>query len=135
MISLLGHDVPNRDALGRCAFERCYAEQRTSGCGGRTRLFVGGPFGRSESGLPANGISGKGRVASVLRGVSHINPAACSVTASGPKPTPGGTALFCFHGFHRNLIRKNTEKICDKPTVNAELGTWESGPLAWLRRV
>ena len=49
----------------------------------------------------------------------------------GACPPPGGTALFCF----RFAALRVTVSICDGPSVNAELGTWEAGPLAWLRPV
>lgn len=49
----------------------------------------------------------------------------------GVYPTPGGSALFCF-GYAALRV---TVSICDGPSVNAELGTWESDPLARLRPV
>jgi hypothetical protein len=49
----------------------------------------------------------------------------------GPKPAPCGSALFCF----RFAALRVTVSTFGGPTVNAELGTWEPGPLAWLRRV
>ena len=48
----------------------------------------------------------------------------------GVYPTPGGAALFCF-GYAALRV---TVSIFDGPSVNAELGTWESDPLARLRR-
>jgi len=44
----------------------------------------------------------------------------------GAKPAPGGTALFCF-GFAALRV---TVSSCAGPSANAELGTWEPGPLA-----
>jgi hypothetical protein len=49
----------------------------------------------------------------------------------GPGPAPGGTALFCF----RDAALPVTVSTFGGPTVNAELDTWELGPLAWLRPV
>ena len=49
----------------------------------------------------------------------------------GAYPAPCGSALFCF----RFAALRVTVSIFDGPSVNAELGTWEPGPLAWLRRV
>jgi hypothetical protein len=45
--------------------------------------------------------------------------------------TPGGSALFCF-SFAARWV---TVSIFDGPSVNAELGAWESDPLARLRPV
>ena len=49
----------------------------------------------------------------------------------GVYTTPGGSALFCF----RFAALRVTVSICDGPSVNAELGAWESDPLARLRPV
>jgi hypothetical protein len=51
--------------------------------------------------------------------------------ASGPKPAPGGSALFCFD-FVALWV---TVSSYAEPSANAELGTWEPGPLARLRQV
>jgi hypothetical protein len=51
--------------------------------------------------------------------------------ASGPKPAPGGSALFCFDF----VALRVTVSSCAGPSANAELGTWEPGPLARLRQV
>jgi hypothetical protein len=96
MSGLLGHGVANNDERGICVSERGSAKKKTGKCGVGTRLFVEGQVGRSESGLPGNGIRVKGRVASVLTGVSHINPAACSVTASGPNRRPAARRSSAF---------------------------------------
>ena len=40
-------------------------------------------------------------------------------------PAPCGTALFCFDF----VALRVTVSICDGPSANAELGTWEPGPL------
>jgi len=53
-------------------------------------------------------------------------PVLYSVHASGPKPAPGGSALFCF-GFAALRV---TVSSYAGPSANAELGTWEPGPLA-----
>ena len=49
----------------------------------------------------------------------------------GAYATPGGTALFCFDC----IALRVTVSTCGGPSVNAELGTWESRPLARLRPV
>jgi len=46
-------------------------------------------------------------------------------------PAPCGSALFCFDF----VALRVTVSIRDGPSVNAELGTWEPGPLARLRQV
>ena len=51
--------------------------------------------------------------------------------ASGPKPAPGGAALFCFDC----VALRVTVSSCAGSSANAELGTWEPGPLARLRQV
>ncbi len=51
--------------------------------------------------------------------------------ASGPKPAPCGTALFCFD----YVALRVTVSSYAGPSANAELGTWEPGPLARLRQV
>jgi hypothetical protein len=51
--------------------------------------------------------------------------------ASGPKPAPGGSALFCFDF----VALRVTVSSFAGPSANAELGTWEPGPLARLRQV
>jgi hypothetical protein len=48
----------------------------------------------------------------------------------GGYPTPCGSALFCF-GFAALRV---TVSVYDGPSANAELGTWEPGPLARLCR-
>jgi len=49
----------------------------------------------------------------------------------GAYATPGGAALFCFDC----IALRVTVSTFGGPSVNAELGTWESRPLAWLRPV
>lgn len=51
--------------------------------------------------------------------------------ASGRKPAPGGSALFCFD----YVALRVTVSSFAGPSANAELGTWEPGPLARLRQV
>jgi hypothetical protein len=46
-------------------------------------------------------------------------------------PAPCGSALFCF----RFAALWVTVSTFGGPSVNAELGAWEPGPLAWLRPV
>ncbi|MGA2251692.1 hypothetical protein [Terracidiphilus sp.] len=49
----------------------------------------------------------------------------------GAYATPGGAALFCFDC----IALRVTVSTFGGPSVNAELGTWESRPLARLRPV
>jgi hypothetical protein len=49
----------------------------------------------------------------------------------GAYATPGGTALFCFDC----IALRVTVSTYGGPSVNAELGAWESRPLARLRPV
>jgi hypothetical protein len=58
-------------------------------------------------------------------------PSSTRVHASGPKPAPGGSALFCFDF----VALRVTVSSFAGPSANAELGTWEPGPLARLRQV
>jgi hypothetical protein len=58
-------------------------------------------------------------------------PSSARGHASGPKPAPGGSALFCFD-FVALWV---TVSSYAGPSANAELGTWEPGPLARLRQV
>ena len=46
-------------------------------------------------------------------------------------PAPCGSALFCFD----YVALRVTVSICYGRSANAELGTWEPGPLARLRQV
>ena len=115
MSHLLEHDVANNDARGGSACERGPAELKTGECGGDTRLFDGGPLEESGSGLPANGICGKGRVASVLAGVSHINPAACSVTASGPNRRPAARRSSAFTDSIEILFGRTPKRFATNP--------------------
>ena len=61
-------------------------------------------------------------------------------------PAPCGSSLFCFDfatpprkerapGTPVYVALRVTVSICDGPSANAELGTWEPGPLARLRQV
>ena len=115
MSSLLGQAVANNDARGGSAFERGTAELKTGERGGDTRLFAGGPLEESGSGLPANGISEKGRVASGLAGVSHINPATCSVTASGPNRRPAARRSSAFTDSIEILFGRTPERFATNP--------------------
>ena len=58
-------------------------------------------------------------------------PVLYSGSRFGAYPAPCGSALFCFDF----VALRVTVSICDGPSVNAELGTWEPGPLARLRQV
>ena len=57
-------------------------------------------------------------------------PVLYSGSRFGAYPAPCGTALFCF-GFAALRV---TVSVYDGPSANAELGTWEPGPLARLCR-
>ena len=53
-------------------------------------------------------------------------PVLFSGSRFGAFPAPCGTALFCFD----SVALRVTVSVCDGPSVNAELGTWEPGTLA-----
>ena|ERR1700679_384772 len=114
-MDLLGPSAANKPSCRRCAFERGRAERKTRECGCDMRLFAGGLDGESESGSPVDCIGGKQMSSLFCRVSPTTNPGSYSVTASGAKPTPSGTALFCFYGFHQNLSGKNTENISTNP--------------------
>jgi hypothetical protein len=92
--------------------------------------------------MPVDGVYGKRREDDVQSSVSSIQSRLMLGHCFGAYATPGGTALFCF-GYAALRVTasieiffgKGAEKMCDGPTVNAELGAWESRPLAWLRPV
>ena len=114
-MDLLDLSATNKPSCRRCAFERGRAEQKTREYGCDMRLFAGCLDGESESGLPVDSIGGK-RMSSMFNRVSPTtNPASLLGHCFGGKPTPCGTALFCFYGFHQNLFGKNTENISTNP--------------------
>jgi len=129
-MDLLVLNPTNKPSCGRYAFERDRAEQNTREHGCDMRLFAGGLDGESESGLPVDSI-GVERMSSLFSCVSPTtNPGSYSVTASGAKPTPGGTAGSAFSG-----LLPQAEMHLGPRSRKCTLGTWESAPLAWLRRV
>ena len=129
-MDLLGLNATNRPSYGRCAVERNRAEQKTREYGSDMRLFAGCLDGESEPGLPVDSIGGK-QMSSLFSRVSPTtNPGSYSVTASGAKPTPGGTAGSAFSG----LLPQAGMRLGPR-SRKCTLGTWESAPLAWLRRV
>ena len=83
MNRLLGHCAASNYPRPGRAFEYYSAEQKTSEIGREMPLFARRPGGKSGSGLPVGYIGGKRQECLVLPGVSHINAASCSVTASG----------------------------------------------------
>jgi hypothetical protein len=131
MDRLLGLSAANNHPCGRWALELGRAEQKTRECGCDMRLFAGGRGGEIGSGLPADIIGGK------RNGV--IVPACVSMYVS--RLMLG----HCFGPIRRPAARRSsasacaalrvTVSTCGGPSVNAELGTWEPGPLAWLRLV
>ena len=131
MNRLLGHGVANQISPSRCDLESASCERKTSehGCGMRFLAQRSGE--RDGSGLPVAGIAKKRLSRIVLKCVSHIYPASCSVTASGSIRRPAAGSLFCF-GYATLRVTVST---FGGPTANAELRPWESDPLAWLRRV
>jgi hypothetical protein len=129
-MDLLVLNSTNNHSCGRCAFERGRAERKTREHGCDMRLFDRGLDGESESGLPGDGIGGK-RMSSLFSRVSPTtNPGSYSVTASGAKPTPGGTAGSAFSG----LLPQAGMRLGPR-SRKCTLCTWESAPLPWLRRV
>jgi hypothetical protein len=129
-MDLLGLSVTNKPSSGRCAFERDRVEQKTRECGCDMRLFGEGLDGESESGLPVDCIGGK-RMSSLLSRVSPTtNPASLLGHCFGGKPTPCGTAGSDFSG----LLPQAGIRLGPR-SRKCTLGTWESAPLARLRRV
>jgi len=131
MNRLLGNAVAKKAQSPTCAFERDCAELKTDEYGCEMRFFASRSGGRSESGLPVDGIARKRWSRIVLKRVSHIYPASCSVTASGSIRRPAAGSLFCF-GYAALRVTVST---FGGPSANAELRPWESDPLAWLRPV
>jgi hypothetical protein len=113
-MDLLGLSAMNKPSCGGCAFERDRAEQKTRECSCDMRLFGGGLDGESESGLPLDCIGGK-RMSSLFSVCLQPRIPLLLGHCFGGKPTPSGTALFCFYGFHQNLFGKNTENISTNP--------------------
>jgi hypothetical protein len=99
---------------------------------GRNRRFHAEDWGGSgEVGLPDVGLSDEQWDWSVQSCVSNCESRSCSVTASGPNQRPAARRSSA-SALRPYGLRFST---FGGPTVNAELGTWEPGPLAWLRRV
>ena len=133
-MDLLGLSATNKPSSGRCAFEHNRAEQKTREYGCDMRLFAGGLDRESKSGLPAYVIGGK-RMSSLFNRVSPTtNPAFTRSLLRGQTDALRHGALLLLR-LPSKSFRKEHRKHFDEPTVNAELGTWESAPLAWLRRV
>jgi len=133
-MDLLGLNATNKPSCRRCAFERDCTEQKTREYGCDMRLFLRGLDGESESGLPVYSIGGK-RMTSLLSRVSPTtNPAFTRSLPRGQTDAQRHSALLLLR-LPSKSFRKEHRKHFDEPTVNAELGTWESAPLAWLRRV
>jgi hypothetical protein len=129
-MDLLGLNATNRPSCRRCAFERDRGEQKTRESGCDMRLFCKGLDGESESGLPVDCIGGK-RMSSFLSRVSPTtNPAFLLGHCFGGKPPPCGTAGSAFSG----LLPQAGIRLGPR-SRKCTLGTWESAPLARLRRV
>ena len=129
-MDLLGLSVTNKPTCRRCAFEGGSAEQKTREPGCDMRLFCEGLDGESESGVPVDCIGGK-RMSSLFSRVSSTtNPAFLLGHCFGGKPTPGGTAGSAFSG----LLPQAGIRLGPR-SRKCTLGTWESAPLARLRRV
>lgn len=133
-MDLPGLSAMNKPSFGRCAFERDHAEQKTREYGCDMRLLSGSLDGESESGLPVDSIGGK-RMSSFFSRVSPTtNPAFTRSLLRGQTDAQRHGALLLLR-LPSKSFRNEHRKHFDEPTVNAELGTWESAPLAWLRRV
>jgi hypothetical protein len=130
-MDLPGLSATNKPSYGSWAFARGSAEQKTSGFSSDMRLFAGGLDGERVSGLPLDCIVRRTMEDIVLSCVSHINPASHSVTASVPNRRPAARRSSA----SAYAALRVTVSTCGGPSANAELGTWESGTLAWLRRV
>jgi len=129
-MDLLGLSATNKPPCGRCAFERDRAEERTREYGCDMRLLAGCLDGESESGLPVDSIGGKRMSSLFIRVSPTTNPAFLLGHCFGGKPTPGGTAGSAFSG----LLPQAGIRLGPR-SRKCTLGTWESAPLAWLRRV
>jgi hypothetical protein len=133
-MDLLGLSATNKPSCRRCAIERDRTEQKTREYGCYMRLLGGGLDGECESGLPVGSIGGK-RMSSLFNRVSlTTNPAVTRSLLRGQTDALRHGALLLLR-LPSKSFRKEHRKHFDEPTVNAELGTWESAPLAWLRRV
>ena len=129
-MDLLGLNATNKPLCRECAFERDRAEQKRRESGCDMQLFCKGLDGESESGLPVDCIGGK-RMSSLLSRVSPTtNPASLLGHCFGGKPTPCGTAGSAFSG----LLPQAGIRLGPR-SRKCTLGTWESAPLARLRRV
>jgi len=131
MNRLLGNAVAKKAQSPTRAFERDCAELKPDGYGCEMRFFAQRLGEESGSGLPVDSIAMKHWSRIVLKRVSHIYPASCSVTASGSIRRPAAGSLFCF-GYAALRVTVST---FGGPSANAELRPWESDPLAWLRPV
>ena len=99
---------------------------------GRDSRFHSGDMGVSgEVRLPGVGLFEGSGIRAFIRVFLQLRIPFMLGHCFGPYPAPCGSALFCF----RFAALRVTVSTFGGPTVNAELGTWEPGPLAWLRRV
>jgi hypothetical protein len=129
-MDLLGLNATNKPSRRRCVFERGRAEQKTRESGCDMPLFAGCLDGECESGSPVDSIGGK-RMSSLFSPVSPTtNPAFLLGHCFGGKPTPCGTAGSAFSG----LLPQAGIRLGPR-SRKCTLGTWESAPLARLRRV
>ena len=129
-MDLLVLNASNDRSCGRCALERGCAEQKTRKSGCDMRLSAGGLDGESESGLPVNRIGGERNELFVQPCVSNHESRLLLGHCFGGKPTPCGTAGSAFSG----LLPQAGIRL-GPHSRKCTLGTWESAPLAWLRRV
>jgi hypothetical protein len=131
MNRLLGYGVANEISPLLCALECANTERKTGEYECEMRFFAPRSGGRRGYGLPVVYLARKRLSRIVLKCVSHIYPASCSVTASGSIRRPAAGSLFCF-GYAALRVTAST---FGGPSANAELRPWESDPLAWLRPV
>ena len=128
------HHVPNPAAQSHPYLDAFSAQflSREESTGSGERLSFKGT-------LASSGELRFGRTSSAETRTSDLGPEGVFRFVSRPLlgvtlrgyPAPCGSALFCFD----YVALRVTVSICDGPSANAELGTWEPGPLARLRQV
>jgi hypothetical protein len=99
--------------------------------GGETPSFQGTLASANEQRFERTSATRSERMTGSLWSLPFRIPSTTRGHASGPKPAPGGSALFCFDF----VALRVTVSSFAGPSANAELGTWEPGPLARLRQV
>ena len=126
----LALNAAHNQSPSRGALERVGLRLKTRAIGAESRFFAEVMGGRGEVRLPVDCICGKRNEDTVQLCVSpHVSRLMLG---------------HCFGPVRRPAARRSSASLralwvtvstCGGPSVNAELGTWEPGPLAWLRPV